>query len=182
MPGEMQGDAADRELAIPEGSRVRLNSVVRRERVDESDSQSVSIVFEEGRPKKRTRLKKQVSQLKHQLENLEESLREKSRREDKEQRSERSYRAEKSHRSEKSRYTERAEERELEFSSGRPGHRAHKRHDRDMPRDRREQGRYKEDKRAKTSRSTDSLPTSVCEFAEGRKVSPFADGYQAGSR
>ncbi|XP_057779715.1 uncharacterized protein LOC130998301 [Salvia miltiorrhiza] len=160
LPREIQRVPADKEVEKrPEGSRVRLNSVVRREGVDKSDSQSVSLVFEEERPKEKARLKNQVSQLKHQLEDLEESLREKSRRDDRGQRSgksnraERSYRAERSHRSEKSRYIEKSDERELEYSSGRPGHKDHKRpHAHDSPRDRREHGRDKEDKRAKTSR------------------------------
>ncbi|XP_057803460.1 uncharacterized protein LOC131018772 [Salvia miltiorrhiza] len=106
-----------------------------------------------------TRLKNQVSQLKHQLKDLEDSLREKSQRDDRGQRSEKSNRAEKSYRSERSRrsekshYTEKSEGRELEYSSGRPGHKGHKRHHaHDSPKERREHGRYKENKRAKTSR------------------------------
>ncbi|XP_057779917.1 uncharacterized protein LOC130998518 [Salvia miltiorrhiza] len=65
-------------------------------------------------------MKNQVSQLKHQLRNLEDSLREKSQRNDRVQR-------------------------------------VHKRHAHDSPKDRREHGRNKDDKRARTSK----VPTTV---------------------
>ncbi|XP_057790966.1 uncharacterized protein LOC131008060 [Salvia miltiorrhiza] len=137
----------------PEGSRTVLHSIVRMEEVDESDSRSITPIFEEERPRENAKLKNQVSQLKNQLKDLEDTLREKSQRVEKAQRSERSRRAEKSYQSEKSRQTERSEEREQEYTSGSRGHKGHKcHHIHDSPRDRKKQGKYKGEKRAKTSK------------------------------
>ncbi|XP_057808486.1 uncharacterized protein LOC131022963 [Salvia miltiorrhiza] len=144
----------------PEGSRVMLSSIVRKEGVDESDSRSITPMFEEERPKENAKLKNQVSQLKNQLKDLEDTLREKSQRVERVQRSERShraeksYRSEKSHRSKRSHQTRRSEGREQEYSSGKQEHRVHKRHHaHNSPKKITEHGRYKDDKRARTSKT-----------------------------